>query len=238
MALRLEVQTAVAKINKYASEESGDTVETVERPRGGMSIVMADGQRSGRSAKAISNIVVRKAISLLAEGVRDGAAARATNDYLQIQRNGKVSAELMIVSVDMGTQTLLISRNARCPILLRQRTELRWLDEPSEAVGIYHHTKPIITELNLIPATTVMAFTDGIWSAGSRRGLKIDLPTLLQDVDPIDAVSAQIVADAILAEALRLDQNRPHDDATVLVVKILPLPSEDGIRRLFMSFPI
>ena len=238
MALRLEVQTAVAKINKYASEESGDTVETVERPRGGMSIVMADGQRSGRSAKAISNIVVRKAISLLAEGVRDGAAARATNDYLQLQRNGKVSAELMIVSVDMVTQTLLISRNARCPILLRQRDALRWLDEPSEAVGIYHHTKPIITELNLIPATTVVAFTDGIWSAGDRTGLKIDLPKLLQDVDPSDAVSAQVVADAILAEALRLDQNRPHDDATVLVVKILPLTGEDGIRRLFMSFPI
>ncbi len=62
---KLEIQLAVEKINKYASAESGDTVELVERPHGGISIVVADGQRSGRSAKAISNIVVRKAISLL-----------------------------------------------------------------------------------------------------------------------------------------------------------------------------
>ena len=60
----MEVQVAVAKINKYASSESGDTVEVVERPHGGLSIVVADGQRSGRSAKIISNIVVRKAITL------------------------------------------------------------------------------------------------------------------------------------------------------------------------------
>ena len=43
-----EIDLAVAKINKYASAESGDTVELVERPHGGISIVVADGQRSGR----------------------------------------------------------------------------------------------------------------------------------------------------------------------------------------------
>ena len=71
----------VVKINKYSTPESGDTVEIVERPQGGMSFVMVDGQRSGRSAKRISNLVARKAIGLLAEGVRDGAAARAAHDY-------------------------------------------------------------------------------------------------------------------------------------------------------------
>ena len=61
--------------------------------------------------------MVRKAISLLAEGVRDGAAARATHDYLFLQRGGKVSAEFFIVSADLVSQTLVVSRNARCPIL-------------------------------------------------------------------------------------------------------------------------
>ena len=73
----MEIQVAVSKINKYAASESGDTLEMIERPHGGLSFVLVDGQRSGRSAKAISNIVARKAISLLADGVRDGAAARA-----------------------------------------------------------------------------------------------------------------------------------------------------------------
>jgi hypothetical protein len=96
---RLEVEVAVAKVGKYATSESGDTLEMVERPQGGISLVLADGQRSGRAAKSISNIVVRKAIALLAEGVRDGAVARAAHDYLRTIRSGKVSATLNIVNV-------------------------------------------------------------------------------------------------------------------------------------------
>lgn len=238
MSLRIEAQLAVAKINKYASEESGDTVEVIERPHGGVSLVMADGQRSGRSAKAISNIVVRKAISLLGEGVRDGAVARATHDYLHLQRSGKVSAELTIISVDLVTNTLVISRNARCPVLLRRQGEYTWLDEPSEAVGVHRHTKPSITELALQPAMSIFAFTDGVWTAGVRTGATLDLPALLDRIDPQKEHDAQRVADAILAESLRLDQNRPHDDATVLVVNLLAQPQPEAIRRMFIRFPI
>lgn len=238
MPLRIEAQLAVAKINKYATEESGDTVEVVERPRGGVSLVMADGQRSGRSAKAISNIVVRKAITLLAEGVRDGAVARATHDYLHLERSGKVSAELTMISVDLVTNTLVISRNARCPVLLRRQGALIWLDEAANAVGIYRHTKPSITELPLEASMSVLAFTDGVWAAGVRTGHRLDLPQLLEAIDPYGERDAQTVADAILTETLRLDENRPHDDATILVVKLLAQQQQDAVRRLFMRFPI
>lgn len=235
---KLEIQLAVEKINKYASSESGDTVEIVERPHGGISIVVADGQRSGRSAKAISNIVVRKAISLLAEGVRDGAVARATHDYLHTQRGGKVSAELHIVSVDLVTNTLVISRNARCPILMRHNGDFVWLDEHAEAVGVHRLTKPAISEYQLEASTTLVVFTDGVWSAGSIAGQKIDLPAILMRVDADGAASANEVAEAILSEALALDQGRPRDDATVLVVKLVEQPLLDGIRHLSMRFPI
>lgn len=85
----MEIRVAVAKINKYAVLESGDTLEMVERPHGGLSFVLVDGQRSGKSAKNISSVVARKAIQLLAEGVRDGAAARAAQDYLYTYRGGR-----------------------------------------------------------------------------------------------------------------------------------------------------
>jgi hypothetical protein len=55
----VEVKLAVSKIRKYATSSSGDTVEVVERPNGGVSVVMADGQSSGRGAKYISTLVVR-----------------------------------------------------------------------------------------------------------------------------------------------------------------------------------
>jgi serine phosphatase RsbU (regulator of sigma subunit) len=234
----LEVQVAVAKINKYASAESGDSVEIVERPHGGLSIVVADGQRSGHSAKAISNIVVRKAISLLAEGVRDGAVARATHDYLYSERGGKVSAELNIVSADLRTHTLVISRNARCPSLLRIDEEFVWLDTPADAVGVHPNTKPAITELPLVPNMALIVFTDGVWGAGAVTGHVIDLPAIVEQADVDGACPAQTLADAILDAALELDHGRPRDDATVLVVKLVSQVDDSGIRRLIARFPI
>ncbi len=235
---RLEIQLAVQKINKYASQESGDTVEIIERPAGGISVVVADGQRSGRSAKAISNIVVHKAVALLAEGVRDGAVARATHDYLHMQRGGKVSAELHIVSVDLRTNTLVVSRNARCPVLMRRHGDFQWLDEASDAVGIHHFTKPAISEHQLDDGLTLIVFTDGVWSAGSLSGSIIDLPGIVLAADPDGSATAERIAGAVLAAALDLDQGRPRDDATVLVVKLAPRSSDDNIRRLTMHFPI
>jgi len=225
MNQHLDVQIAVAKVNKYATRESGDTVEVIERPRGGVSVVVADGQRSGRSAKAISNIVVRKAISLLAEGVRDGAVARATHDYLHTQRGGKVSAELFILSVDLATHTLVISRNARCPVLLRRQQEITYLEQATEAIGIYRDTKPIINELSLEADTTLVVFTDGVWHAGRVQSSTIALDALLQNTDADGDASAETLADTILDEAIRLDQGRPRDDATVLVLKTVLRPT-------------
>ena len=83
--LAVKIQVGVAKIEKYASSESGDTLEMVERPGGGISFVLVDGQRSGKSAKAISNLVAGKTISLLAEGVRDGAAARLPRETRRVR---------------------------------------------------------------------------------------------------------------------------------------------------------
>src|SRR3954447_5443404 len=100
----LDVQLAVAKTNKYASRESGDTAEVVERPHGGFSVVLADGQRSGRSAKNLSHLVTAKAISMIKDGVRHGAVARSVHDLLYAHRAVKVSATLVILSVDLATR--------------------------------------------------------------------------------------------------------------------------------------
>src|SRR5438552_11139986 len=146
-----DVQIAVAKTNKYATRESGDTVEVVERPHGGFSVVLADGQGSGRSAKSLSNLVTTKAVSLIKDGVRDGVVARSVHDYLFAYRGGKVSATLVIMTVDLASRTLVLSRNSHCPIIVSRPGESgpTLIDAPSNPIGIYAQTKPIITELPL-----------------------------------------------------------------------------------------
>ncbi len=229
----VNVQFAVAKINKYATSESGDTLEMVERPHGGLSLVLVDGQRSGRSAKAISNVVARKAIQLLSEGVRDGAAARAAHDYLFTYRGGKVSATLNIVSIDTQSRTLVISRNNEAPVLLYQPEQgLRLLDAPAEAVGVRRNTKPVITEVPISVGTVVVAYTDGLRHAGTPSGSHTYDPMAgLQRLLDRGDVAAQAIADTLLDEALALCGGRPGDDISVMVVSVRETPPNE-IRRL------
>lgn len=236
----MELQIAAAKTGKYASRESGDTLEMTERPHGGVSLVLADGQRSGRSAKIISNLVVRKTIALLAEGARDGVAARAAHDYLRTHRRGQVSAELHIVSIDLATNTIVVSRNSQCPALVVRGAEITLLDQPSQVIGIYPNTKPVIAELPVEPGLTLVVFTDGIWSAGHRHGQPLDLLGVLRLhlQEAPSPTTAQGLADAILTESIRLDQGRPDDDMSVLVIQIVPYTRADDARRLFVSFPL
>lgn len=244
--LGIEIVLAAAKIGKYASSESGDTLEVIERPHGGLSAVLADGQRSGKGAKRISNLVVRKAVALLADGVRDGAAARAAHDYLRTHRAGQVSSTLDIVSVDLDTQTLVISRNSHCPVLLINPAwvsaecpaGLRMLDEPSEAIGIHARTKPVITELPLLASTTVIVFTDGVWTAGERYDQRLDVVATALRLMQEGYNRPQALADQLLAEAIARDHGRPADDMSLLVLALLPRAQEDDVRRLAVSVPL
>jgi serine phosphatase RsbU (regulator of sigma subunit) len=238
----VEVQVAVAKVAKYATRESGDTVEMIERPHGGLSFVVVDGQRSGRSAKAISNLVARKAIALLAEGVRDGAAARAAHDYLYTYRGGKVQATLNILSVDMLSQTIVLSRNSHCPIVVITAAGLRILDEVSRPVGVHRATKPLVDELPLQAPTTIILFTDGLLSAGQRSGQSLDIPAAVLALCDDRGCDAQVMADQLLAQALQLDQGRASDDITILALTVrayqLAEPFGVDVRRLVLSFPL
>ena len=234
----MEVQVGVAKIKKYATSESGDTLEMIERPYGGISLVLADGQMSGRAAKAISNIVARKALSLLAEGVRDGAVARAAHDYLYLHRGGKVSATLNIVSMDLRSRTIVLSRNSHCPVFIHGPEGLLVLDAPSDPVGIYPRTKPVITEIPMQVGTCVIVFTDGVLSAGQGTGESLDVRQLTCDFLDEGVRPAQELADYILEAVLRLDQGRPSDDSSVLVVAITEEEPSCQIRTLSIRFPI
>ncbi len=237
----MQIQVAVAKIGKYAVSESGDTLEVIERPNGGLSMVLADGQRSGKAAKTISTLVTSKAISLLAEGVRDGAAARATHDYLFTQRGGKVSATLNIVSVDMISKTLVLSRNSHCPVVVQTGPGAQLLlDEPAPPIGVHRGTKPQIKELPLAIGMVAAIFTDGIQAAGEHSKDPLDVPALLDALyrQHIDAPAiARPIADALLAEACRRDSGRPADDMSVLVVAVAPA-APDEVRRMSVTFPI
>jgi serine phosphatase RsbU (regulator of sigma subunit) len=233
----MEVRIAVAKVPKHGLLESGDTVEVVERPRGGITAIMADGQSHGRAAKRVSQLVVAKAAQLITDGVRDGAVARSVHDHLYAARDGKVSTELTMISVDFRTRSLVITRNSHVPVLLRRPDgRLERLGEYVEPIGVHAVMKPLITEVPLEPGLVALAFTDGIYSAGRRHGRALDLEEVAAMLLAAEPGRVRELADAILEKAMELDSRRPGDDMSVMAVGLAPTP-EQQVRWMEVSVP-
>src|SRR5215218_5432049 len=197
----LAIDVAIAKTNKYASRDSGDSAEVIERPGGGLSVVVVDGQGSGSAAKTLSMMLSSKAVSLLKEGVRDGAVARAVHDSLFAFRHSKVSASFDIVSVDLRTKTVIATRNAQTPVIVYREGQASPLATNSGPIGLYHFTRPDVTQFPAESGLGLVLFTDGIATAGDRYGgSPFDVAAFLTGLDA-NALAAEDVANSVLIEA-------------------------------------
>lgn len=232
----LEIKLAVAKTNKYSVSESGDSVEVTERPRGGLSVVLADAQGSGKSARTNSRLVVAKCAALIGEGARDGAVARAVHDMLFALRDGKVSATLTIVSADLESMSLVITQNAGPPVFLLQAEVSVTLDASSQPIGVHRSMKPNVCEVPLEPRLAVLAMTDGIYTAGRARGVPWqdeELQTMLLN----HGSSPDFLAQEILEASLGKDSRRAQDDMAVCVLYVGEHASDVRVRTLSVNLP-
>ena len=233
----LTIDMAIAKTNKYASRESGDTVEIVERPGGGMSVIMADGQGTGRAAKSLSMLVTAKVAALIKEGVRDGACARAANDFLFAMRGGKVSATLDILSVDLKTKTVVITRNGNTSCLIATCEGIEVAHDAERPLGLHARTRPWTAELPISAGLRVVLVSDGVKHSGSRAGMPpFDLAGAVRRAGLSN--SAEAMADALLAEALARDAQTPRDDMSVVALALPEHHETTLVRRMRALVPL
>jgi serine phosphatase RsbU (regulator of sigma subunit) len=232
-----EIVVAVAKVPRYASRESGDTVEVVERPCGGLSVVIADAQGSGAAARLLSNLIVSRAVALVKDGVRDTAMHEAVHDYLYSYKGGRVSCTLTTLTVDIRSKTCTVTRNSPPPAYLMDGGEVLAVDDRSAPLGILSGLSPQQISVSLHPGLWLLGVTDGIGMAGARAGLRRDAGTSF-GLQALETPEPARVAECLLAEAVRLDQGRPADDMTVAAVAILEEERETDVRRMHVRVPL
>jgi len=233
----MEILIGIAKMNKYAMADCGDSVEVAERPRGGISAILADGQGSGKAAKITSGLVVAKAAALIAEGARDGAVARAVHDYLFTIKDGKVSSTLTIISVDLDTETLVFSRNSNCPVIIKGQYGIDIYDDAVNPIGVHRHMKPLMHQIPLEVGTIVVSYSDGIQAAGRKQGQTMEQDSILKYISDNPPEDVDYIATGILEHALELDKYRAGDDMTVVAVGVSDRDPDHKIQRISVSFP-
>jgi len=198
---------------------------------------MADGQINGKSQKSISTMVSHRVIDHISDGVRDGAAIRATSSRLYSEYDGSIQADLNVVSADLQTNTIIISRNNPVPVFLIDGGKVDCLASLSEPIGTRADISPTIVELEIRLGMAVIAFSDGVHNAGLRNPSESDIRTTIEALIEEQEPPAQELADFLLHRAIRLNEGRPKDDMSVLIMQISPR-STDQIRRMNVSMTI
>lgn len=234
----LAIDIGIAKVNKYASRESGDTAEVVERPGGGFSIVVVDGQGSGTGAKALSMMLTARAIGLIKEGVRDGAVARAVHDSLLAQRGGKVSAALDIISADLKHGGVVITRNGTSPYAVVTDETVEMMAAEQGPIGLYPFMRPGVHRHDLKAGLQIWSVTDGIVGAGKRWN-SVELP-IKEHLERIVAIggNAMEMAQSLLASAIAADRGRPLDDMTVSILRVAESELAQPVRSMHLVVPL
>lgn len=241
----LEIRTAIAKISCSNPSESGDTVEIIERPGGGFSFVMVDGQGTGRGAKNLSHLVITRALALLADGRTDEAVAQAVHDYLYSYRMGQSYATLNILSVDFKARSIRVTRNNPAPFVVLTPTGVQSYNQASTPIGVHAASLPVVSTIDARPYTYVVLFTDGLLKAGEAYTEDLELANYLAGFVPESGHDPQTLTDALLGRALRLDRGQPADDMSVVTLAVLPaeIGSSNNqfdypVRRLNSTFPL
>lgn len=243
----LEIRAAVAKITCYTTTESGDTLEKIERPNGGFSFVLVDGQGSGRGAKTLSNLLAARAITMLKDGARDDSVALAVHDYLYTYRMGQVAATLNILSVDFTSGQIMMARNNPAPFFVLTPEGMQTHNETTAPIGLHAITHPSMTAVPIVPYTYVVVFTDGLLRAGETFRQELDVPSFLQAWPTRQGLAPEFLTDELLSRAIAADRGRPSDDMSIVTLAVLPLEPEDQnpeqtwrpvpVRRLILRVP-
>lgn len=232
----MEVQIAVAKVGKYATGISGDSVEVVERPCGGVSVVIVDGQGAGRAAKRTSHMIATKAASLIEDGARDGAVMRVLNDHLYAFRDGQVSATVTLLTADLDHGCLVVSRNSNSPVAVSTPSLTDKLEAPVDPIGVRRLIKPVITHFELLEGTILMGCTDGVIHAGRYLGQNKFCFDWVHEQFTRDLSTSEL-ANEILAHAIALEDGKPRDDMVVAVLALKSRPSGLGVRKMSVTYP-
>ncbi len=216
----LEIHVAVRKLPRHGLNWSGDQAQVVERARGGVSLIMADGQGNGEAARRTALLVANRCANLISEGARDGATARAVHDLLYAQRGGKVSATLTIVSADLDAKALLVSQNGPDVVLVRRQGVVEQLSCPYGPIGVDPTTKPFVHEFPLSEGTIIAALSDGVLAPDRWSQTHDVLEGVAELVRAAAPDATELLAQTVLDLSHGQAKGRPRDDMTVGVFGI------------------
>ena len=231
----MEIQIAIAKVDRYSSPEQGDQVEMVERPNGGVSVILGEGKLNGNRSKFVARKAVHKVLSLILEGIHDGAASRAVLSALKTEYHNQAELSLNVLSCDLETETLVLTKNNDLPVIMIRENEGSYTSY--EGRDEVNPLQPNVYQFPIENDFIIIMFSDGVATAGWELSQPIEWNSLMETVLDEQELTVQELADQVLNQAIAQDLGQPHDDMAVVVMQV-GRSTGKPIRRMSLTLPL
>lgn len=224
---------SIAAVCQPAREVGGDLYDFVEFPDGHWGFCVAD--VSGKGVPAALYMTMTKGL-LASEGRVAGdlnELVLALNEPLYLAGRKKTFVTLVMARLDPSTRALEIIRAGHNPVLWRRpgHNETVYLQPDGLGLGLVSNKtlrkKLQLETIQLEPGDTVLLYSDGLTEAENPEVELFGEERLLRIVEHCDALTAEELMQAVLAGVEVFKQGAdPHDDLTLLIVKVLSPPAD------------
>lgn len=215
---RFKTITGIARASKDEETISGDTFAFFISSSGYHINAISDGTGSGKRAEKYSRTAIQILETLIDDGIDINLAVRFINLYLNMKGNDDRLATIDISAIDLYSGEVSFYKYDAPPAIIKKKNETIVIeagevnDEHNANAMRGNHFKPA----NLSAGNFLIIMSDGILEAFSSSG---EIHALRLFIDKLDIINPQLMADAILDEAITKAYGK-HDDMTVLVTKL------------------
>ena len=203
-----------AGTTKQGSVASGDTYSVIKLCNGQILFSICDGMGSGKNAEYVSKMSISLIENFYKAGFDSAVTLRIVNNLLSQRGEDNFSAiDLGVVNLQNGVLNLF-KLGAPCSFV-KGESQTSVLSSGALPLGIVKEVKPHTQSVVLNDGQYIILMSDGVVDSFGDNKRLCTFINNLADTNP------QTLANEILDMAVRVSENAPQDDMTVLVGRIV-----------------
>jgi len=217
---RYGVKTGMAMTVQTDSKECGDSVDFYRLPDNRFVMALSDGMGSGQAAARESRATLDLLKEFLSAGFDKQTALELINSALLLKSAEESFATIDLSMISLTTGSCEFVKIGSATSFIKHLTYAEAIYSTSLPAGILTSIDAELATRNLEDGDLVILMSDGVLESDHRRAISEEwVFNFLNEND--DILDPQIMADKILAEALKNCGGKPRDDMTVLVSRIV-----------------
>lgn len=213
---RYVTDIGLAQLTRDDTKRSGDSLTYTLLDNGKFVLALSDGMGSGARANLQSTITVELIKRLLSAGFDKDTSLKLINSVLLTNTEEETFATVDMCLINLYTGSLEFIKIGAASSYIKSKNEVICIESSSLPAGIIENPEADHAVYSAHDGDYIIMATDGVIDVLEQSGKD----AVKEIITACNGSSAQILADSLLLEAVRLSGGKIKDDMTVLCAAI------------------